>query len=180
VASRRRSAGRGWKSLGIGILILGAIRIPLPQADYHNIRHHDAPGEVCLYHDHLLRWHPQAGSNEDVALLHWHWFLPLVSPGSQDGGADSEHHSPRSGPAIHAHLGDWAEPDWSGAPVIRPEGRGRLLDLQALRLSAFGSASAPNSSIVDDLRTSLFSARSDDVVAGLRAARTSLLQRWNC
>ena len=44
--------------LGIGFLILSAIHIPLPQADYHNIRHHDAPGEICLYHDHLLRWHP--------------------------------------------------------------------------------------------------------------------------
>jgi hypothetical protein len=162
------------------MLILGALRIPLPQADYHNIRHHDAPGEVCVYHDHLLRWHPRASSNDDVALLHWHWFLPLVSPVTPDPGATGEQHTPRSGPALHAHLGDWAEPDWTGTPVIRPETRGRLLDRLALGLSGAGSAAASNPTPAVDARSGAGSARPDDAVAGLRAARASLLQRWNC
>ena len=37
------------------------------------------PGEVCPKHDHLLRWHHDAGSSSDVAVLHWHWFLPTTS-----------------------------------------------------------------------------------------------------
>ena len=94
MASRRRTERRGLRILGIGILILSTIRVPLPQADYHNIRHHDAPGEVCVYHDHLLRWHPSADSAADVAMLHWHWFVPLVEPGTGRPGDDQEHRAP--------------------------------------------------------------------------------------
>jgi hypothetical protein len=77
------------------MLILSTIRVPLPQADYHNVRHHDAPGEVCVYHDHLLRWHPSADSAADVTMLHWHWVAPLVEPGGP--GGDREHRAPGHG-----------------------------------------------------------------------------------
>ena len=69
------------RALGITLLILSLVHAPWPQADFHNVRHQDAPGQVCEHHDHLLRWHPDAGQAEDVAILHWHWFLPVVGPG---------------------------------------------------------------------------------------------------
>jgi hypothetical protein len=180
VSSRRRTERRSLRSLGIGLMILSAIHIPLPQPDYHNIRHHDAPGEICPYHDHLLRWHPRAAANEDVSLLHWHWFVPLVEPGARPPGGDDDRHAPRSGPALHAHVGDWPEPDWTGSPVIRPDGRGRLLD--RLTLSSFGAASGyvSGASATDTFQPGLFSACPPGGVALLRAARTSLFQRWNC
>src|SRR3954452_18321557 len=76
VLFRRRET----RSLGIVFLILSLVHAPLPQPDFHNIRHHDGPGEVCDHHDHLLRWHPGAGVARDVAILHWHWFLPTSEP----------------------------------------------------------------------------------------------------
>ena len=81
VAHDRRGFWRRAASMGIGILILSLVHVPLPQADYHNIRHHDAPGEICGYHDHLLRWHPSADHDDDVTMLHWHWFVPIVEFG---------------------------------------------------------------------------------------------------
>ena len=73
---RRPANASCLRLLGIVLLIPGLLRIPLPQVDYHNIRHHDGAGEFCPYHDHLLRWHPTASQNEDVAMLHWHWLVP--------------------------------------------------------------------------------------------------------
>ena len=76
VTLRRPLAHAGLRRFGVVLLALGLFRVPLPQADFHNIRHHDGTGEVCPHHDHLLRWHPKASQNEDVAMLHWHWFVP--------------------------------------------------------------------------------------------------------
>jgi hypothetical protein len=168
------------RALGIALLILSAIRIPLPQADYHNVRHHDAPGEICPYHDHLLRWHPTADRAEDVALLHWHWFLPLVQPGAAPGGSDDEQRTPGSGPALHAHLGDWAEPDWRSDPVIRPDSRGRFLEQLALGHIGAGSGSISVPLAVDDPGTPSFPANFSTEPLGLRAPRIALFQRWNC
>jgi hypothetical protein len=180
VSTRRRSDRRGLRSLGISFLILGAIHIPLPQADYHNIRHHDAPGEICPYHDHLLRWHPRADADEDVSLLHWHWVVPLVEPGARPPGGDDEHRAPGSGPALHAHVGDWPEPDWTGMPLIRPDSRGRLLDRLALNGSGACLGATLESSATHPLQSGFFSSSPPGGMVTLRAARTSLFQRWNC
>jgi hypothetical protein len=180
VSSRRRVARRGGRALGIGILILSVIRIPLPQADYHNIRHHDAPGEVCLYHDHLLRWHPSADSNDDVSLLHWHWSVPLVELPNHYQGANDEHHRPASGPALHAHLGDWPEPYWRAEPVIRPDARGRFLEQFTLGLSAPSSTYLSAQLAPLNPASGRFSAGAGCADDGLRAARIALFQRWNC
>src|SRR5262245_52751760 len=110
---RRWAQQRGARGLGVLGLILSLVHTPLPQPDYHNIRHHDAPGEVCGYHDHLLRWHPTAGAAEDVAVLHWHWFLPVSTPRDLPEHAD--------GPAWHAHIADWDVGGWEhDAPRISP------------------------------------------------------------
>jgi hypothetical protein len=179
VSSRRRTGWRGLRILGIGTLILGTVRVPLPQADYHNIRHHDSPGEVCLYHDHLLRWHPTADSAADVTLLHWHWFAPLVEPGAGRPGG-GEHRAPGSGPALHAHLGDWPEPDWTGTPLVRPDTRGRLLDLLSLGLDGSSPLAASGRSADIDPGPHPFSAWHSEGAAGPRAMILSLSSRWNC
>jgi hypothetical protein len=178
VSSRQQSKRGGLRSLGIGVLILSTIHIPLPLADYHNIRHHDGPGEICLHHNHLLRWHPSAGTNEDVSLLHWHWFLPLVEPGAHRPGTDEERPGP--GPAMHAHLGDWPEPDWSGPPVIRPDGPGRFLENLALGLSGSCSGYLSAHLALLNPESGLFSTGRPDDVGDVRAARLALFQRWNC
>jgi hypothetical protein len=180
VASRRRVDRRGAPTLGIGLLILSVIHVPLPQADYHNIRHHDAPGELCLYHDHLLRWHPSADHDDDVSLLHWHWFVPLVELGDPHQRPNDDQNRPGSGPAMHAHIGDWLQSgDWRNEPVMHPDARGRLLNHLALRLSA--ACSTPLSGqLVLDPDPGPFSASLIGLAGGLRAARTALFQRWNC
>jgi hypothetical protein len=180
VTSRRRTERRGLRILGIGILILSTVRVPLPQADYHNIRHHDKAGEVCLYHDHLLRWHPSADRAADVAMLHWHWFVPLVEPGAGRPDDDGEHRAPGSGPALHAHLGDWPEPDWTGGPLVRPDTRGRLVDLLTLGLTGSSALSASARFTDIDPGPHLFSAWNADGAVGPRAAILSLSSRWNC
>jgi hypothetical protein len=180
VTSRRRTERRGLRILGIGMLILSTIRVPLPQADYHNIRHHDGPGEVCLYHDHLLRWHPSADFAADVAMLHWHWVAPLVEPGAGRPGGDPEHRAPGSGPALHAHVGDWPEPDWTGTPLVRPDTRGRLLDLLTLGLTGSSALAAiARVADTDPGAHHLFGWPSDGA-AGPRASIFRLSSRWNC
>ncbi len=179
MTSGRRSERRGLRIAGIGILILSTIRVPLPQADYHNIRHHDAPGEVCGYHDHLLRWHPSADSATDVAMLHWHWFAPLVEPGAGRPGSSDEPRAPGSGPSLHAHLGDWPAPDWTGSPLVRPDVRGRFVDLLSLGLT--GPSPLHASSRIADIDPGpyLLSGWTDGGAAGPRAGILSLIPRWN-
>jgi len=100
------------RTLGVMFVTFSLVHTPLPQPDFHNIRHHDAPGEVCEFHDHLLRWHPGAGVASDVSVLHWHWFLPSeLEPGGNLA---------RGVPAIHAHAPDLQIATWDVAPQIAP------------------------------------------------------------
>lgn len=167
------SVGR-W--LGISLLIASVIRVPLPQVDYHNIRHHDAPGEICPFHEHLLRWHPSAAIDADVALLHWHWFVPLAE------SDDPNHHDGRDhqGPFVHAHFTDWPEPDWLDQPVINPDVRGRLAGDLANGLAAADSAYLASSFVPTCSERSLFPLASPGAGDGARAGHIALLERWNC
>ena len=97
-----RRGGSRWL---IALIVLALSHAPLPVADFHTIAHHDAPGEVCELHDHLLRWHPDAGHSEAIAVLHWHWLSPIDFPW-QTAGADRF-------PAIHAHADDAAIANWN-------------------------------------------------------------------
>ena len=99
---------------GIIALILGLVHAPLPQPDFHNVRHHDGAGEVCEHHDHLLRWHPNARSADDVAVLHWHWFFA--------GGSDDASAAPAGGSALHAHAQapPWPASSWDEGPRFSP------------------------------------------------------------
>jgi hypothetical protein len=159
-------------------MILSAIHVPLPQPDYHNIRHHDGPGEICLYHDHLLRWHPSAKTNEDVSLLHWHWVIPLARPDADRLGGDGEGQAP--GPALHAHVGDWPEPTWPDQPVMSSDRDGRFVGHVSPGLSGALSGSLGDHLAALHLGMA-FRQRATLGGAALRAAaRTALLQRWNC
>jgi hypothetical protein len=180
VAADRRKYRPLAIDLGIGILILSLVHVPLPQADYHNIRHHDAPGEICGYHDHLLRWHPSANRNADVTMLHWHWFVPIVEFGGDHNLPDDEHDRSNPGPAVHAQLGDWPAPDWHGEPVIHPDSQGRLLDHLTLGQSDASHATLLDSASLLDLRSGHLPSSSDNFAGALRAQRGALLQRWNC
>jgi len=162
--------------LGISLLIASVVRVPLPQADYHNIRHHDAPGELCLFHDHLLRWHPSAASDEDVALLHWHWFVPLAEPGDPNPPDGDDHR----GPVLHAHFSDWPEPDWLDEPVISPNVRGRFAEDLAISLAAADCAYLASQFASTSADRDFFSVPGHGPADGLRAGRIALLQRWNC
>jgi hypothetical protein len=165
--------GKSWhpgtRWTGIGLLILGLLHVPLPQPDYHNVRHHDAPGEVCGYHDHLLRWHPDAGQASDVAVLHWHWFLPGSGP------ADT-----RDGAALHAHVVGWDAPTIEVGPPVVTREAGRFLDAPASDLGGLIAILR----VVDDRMTSDGAGRPPVHAFGAtfapRVALACLLQRWTC
>lgn len=116
--ARRPAQQRRVRCLGVALLILGLGHTPLPAADFHNVRHHDGAGETCQYHAHLLRWHPGTDPGQDVAVLHWHWFLPGGAPGAT---------SPDGGPAFRAHAPDWFEMVWDDGPQFVPDTSSRCL-----------------------------------------------------
>ncbi len=105
---RRSDSRRRLLCLGIALLILGVGNVPWPRADFHNIRHHDGPGESCPLHDHLLGSHPEAGRAEDVAVLHWHW-VPPHCPTPVDDPA-----------AMHALTQDWPAAEGAGSLILVP------------------------------------------------------------
>lgn len=170
--SWRRSARHGGgRSAGILILILSLAHTPLPQPDFHNIRHHDNPGELCEHHDHLLRWHPGAGIAADVAVLHWHWFLPTVEP--FDLSSES------AGPAIHAHVVDWQASTWEQAPRVPAYTMSRIVaPLEAppdLPLSML-----PSEAIRVDLAPGGRLVRTFSATFAPSAPLACLFQRWDC
>jgi hypothetical protein len=97
---RHHPIRRVLRTVGAALLIAAVARVPLPMLDFHSIRHHDGPNGVCEHHDHLLRWHPDAVAVADVAVLHWHWLMPMGL--GDESGADG------SRPRIHAHVPDLA------------------------------------------------------------------------
>jgi hypothetical protein len=137
MAARRQSNRRIGRAAGIAWLILGLAPAPWPLPDYHNVRHHDAPGEVCEHHDHLLRWHPGAGVASDVAVLHWHWFLPATP--------DAEPPDEHAAPAMHANAPGCLATTWDDGPSLVALDASRPLEL--LTPSAFdpGSSFGPAS-----------------------------------
>ncbi len=165
---KSRHPGARWT--GISLLIFGLLHVPLPQPDYHNVRHHDAPGELCEHHDHLLRWHPGAGAARDVAILHWHWVLPESGPSDLSG--------PGAGAALHAHVVGWDAPTIEAGPPVMSREAGRFLDVTPPPCGLLAILA-----VVDDPTASHRDGRPP--VHGFGAtfaprASLSLLQRWAC
>lgn len=161
-----------WAGRVLGALIatLGVGQTPMPQPDFHNVRHHDAPGEVCEHHDHLLRWHPGAATAGDVAMLHWHWFL------FRGDGSDP---SPEgAGQAFHAHTPESAPAPADPTLLVVPDASSRL-DLKITSKSGFSpllSVDAPGLS--KPLRAPSPGTRRAPVAR--RVSLTVSLQRWDC
>lgn len=160
---------RAW---GISFLILSLIHAPWPQADFHNVRHHDQVGEVCEYHDHLLRWHPDSDQAVDVAILHWHWVLPSSTPIDQDHNGD--------GPALHAYVGGWDMASTDSGPLVVPDRSSRLIDIPGPSLLAIGLSPFAIAEDPPDLREGLGPHRSFGATFAPRISLSSRLQRWSC
>jgi hypothetical protein len=161
-------------------MALGLIRVPLPQADFHNIRHHDGAGEVCPHHDHLLRWHPQASRNDDVAMLHWHWFVPQSEDSDRSPGSGDDQNTPAQGHSLHAYLADCLEPDWNSDLVIRPDARGRSVQGTAPGFSLLNPSSVSTALVPASPPPTAVLASSIPFKASPRAGLIGLFQRSNC
>jgi|SRR5579864_5975817 len=159
------------RGLGIGLLILSLGHTPLPKADYHNIRHHDGPGEVCRLHEHLLRWHPGAQQADDIAVLHWHWFLPSQDrPGSADGQTAG----------LHAAVPDWSALTWDDAPQIAPDAPSRFCGRPDLACFEMPLPRCDAGLTLIPVRAGPGLAHTFSATFAPRAPLASLLQRWVC
>ncbi len=168
--ARRAGRPRRLHWLGIALLILGVVHVPWPRADFHNIRHHDGPGEVCGVHEHLLRWHPDAGQAEDVALLHWHW-VPADAP-----------FGPEPAPTARLVAPDGMGMAFDEAPRWAPAPAPRLVD----RPSAPAAPIVPIANPADSrsawavLRAGPRPTHDFCATFAPRVSRTTLLQHWSC
>jgi hypothetical protein len=160
------------RCLGISLLILSLLHAPLPQADFHNVRHHDQPGQVCEHHDHLLRWHPDAGQAEDVAILHWHWVLPTPDP------VEPGHSG--NGPALHAHVSGWDATSTDSGPVVVPDRSSRALDIAVPCPLAIDDAPFARAIDRPGLRQVLGSSPTFGASFAPGISLASRLQRWIC
>jgi hypothetical protein len=171
---RPMSRSRRWprvRALGIVLVILGVGHVPLPAPDYHSIRHHDGPGEVCEHHDHLMRWHPHAGFAEDVAILHWHLFMPASGSSDQVPGP--------AGPAMHAHTADLYTPTWDDGPQWEPGAPLRLLDPPTSGFAGILLASLTGPTCLAS-RTRSGPIHAFSATFAPRAPLTALYVRWVC
>jgi hypothetical protein len=158
--------------LGTGLLALSLVHTPLPKADFHNIRHHDGPGEACPYHEHLLSWHPNATEAADVAVLHWHWFLPLAgdSGPSSDGQTSS----------VHSQVPDWSGLGWESAPQLPSLNRVRFIGRSGLEGPPAFWALLGTGPVALAARGSPLTLHAFASTFAPATSLTSLLGRWNC
>jgi hypothetical protein len=133
-----------------------------------------------VYHDHLLRWHPSAASDDDVSILHWHWFIPQGELGDPQAPPSDEGRGPISGPLLHAHLANCLVPDWPDELVTQLDGRCRFTDSLTFGTSAPAPALASGALAVVDLATGRLRTDQRAFCNGLRALRIATLERWNC
>ncbi len=158
---------------GIALLVLAILHAPMPQPDFHNIRHHDGEGQVCDYHDHLLRWHPDARLAEDVPVLHWHWVHPYSVP-----------NEPQSdGLGMHGHGDDWVATCDDG-PSLAPDTSTSRLSARGLCASASWSGLTtilpPPALLCDPGGRPRAGESASGAPLAPRASRLSVLQRWTC
>ena len=123
-------------------------------------------------HDHLLRWHPDASQAEDVAVLHWHWFLPSDAP------SDPAHSG--NGPAMHAFVGGWDAPSPEVGPVAVPDRSSRPLDVAPPRPLPIGEVAFLIANDRPGVREGLRPVRTFGATFAPRISPSSLLQRWSC
>ncbi len=160
------------RTLAVSLLILALLPTPWPKVEYHNVRHHDTPGQVCEYHDHLLRWHPDATSAKDVAVLHWHWAWPSESPSRL--GHEGK------GLRLHAHMPDPALPAAESSPAIVADASARLLTSPAFEPPSLAFSLDWPSHDSPILRSGASPALTFGATFAPRTSLTSRLHRWSC
>lgn len=154
----------------VALLILGLSRTPVPMADFHNIRHHHNPGQVCRLHDHLLRYHPNDNSAPDQRVLHWHWLFPWEL---------ADHPSAPGKPAIHAHTPVGLDLTRDDGPQLTPSVSVQLVERATyharvdLPLCAKGIESAT-------VRAGPARCRAFTSTFPAHPRLTPILQRWVC
>jgi len=176
----RPSLQIGVRLLGVTMLIPGLCRVPLPQADFHNIRHHHGVGEVCPHHDHLLRWHPTASQDDDIAVMHWHWILPRTGATGDSPGSGNDDPGAPPHPLLHAYHLDCLEPDWTGDPAIGPDTRGRLPKHACSSLPTWKMANGSDMLAVPPGGTGATPRYESGLPGKPCAGLLGRLQRWNC
>jgi hypothetical protein len=169
---RRRTSSR-MRSVAVLVLTVAVTRVPLPAPDYHNVRHHDGPNEVCEHHDHLLRWHPWAGAEADVSILHWHWLVPL--------GMDDPVLNP-DGPRVHAHRPEPPAFPAASEPGLVEEGVGRRTGGEPRLSEPPGMVAGIGAEGMESVwPVGMRSGARAGIPPGCDAAvRRARLQRWTC
>ncbi len=162
------------RTLGVIFVTLSLVHTPLPQPDFHNIRHHDGPGEVCEFHDHLLRWHPGAGVAGDVAILHWHWFLPSEPEQGETPAGNV--------PAIHAHAPDWQSATLEAGPRIAPDAASasRLIPRPAPSPLDFLISPTASAFLAVANSSGMYPKRAFSATFAPGVRLSALHQRWDC
>ena len=160
------------RSFAVSLLILVLLPTPWPKVEFHNVRHQDAPGQVCEYHDHLLRWHPDASGAEDVPVLHWHWAWPPREPADPGHAGDDLR--------LHASLPDEVIPDSGSGPMIVADSPSRSLAPPATLAPHLALAFALPTHDPALLRTANPPALTFGATFAPRSSLTSRLHRWSC
>ncbi len=176
----RPSLQTGARLLLVTMLIPGLFRVPLPQADFHNIRHHHGVREVCPHHDHLLRWHPTASQDDDIAVVHWHWIIPRTGEAGDSSGSGDDDPGAPPRPFLHAYHLDCLEPAWTGDPVIGPDFRGRFPNDTCSSLPPWHVAHGSDMLALPRYGTGAKPGYESGMPGIPRAGLPGLLQRWNC
>ena len=159
-------------TFAVSLLILALLPTPWPKVEFHNVRHQDESGQVCEFHDHLLRWHPDASSGDEVAVLHWHWGWPP----RVDDPANHADDTPR----LIGHLPDVALPTTEPISAIVADPSTRELSMTTFE-SSFGSCVFGH--FTPDLPLIGLGQSPALTFSATFAPRTSLtarLHRWSC
>ena len=159
------------RTLAVSLLILALLPTPWPKVEFHNVRHQDEAGQVCEYHDHLLRWHPDASNGGAVAVLHWHWGWPRAP-------LDPEHDG--DGPLLHAHIPGDALPTSESTLAIAPDTSARSTVAPSFESVVLTTAFHLPALDPRSLRGGIPSALAFSATFAPRISLTARLHRWSC
>ena len=167
---QRQQRGR---TLAVSLLILALLPTPWPKVEFHNVRHQDEAGQVCEYHDHLLRWHPDASSGGEVAVLHWHWGWPTAALGPEHDG---------NGPLLHAQIPADALPTAEPTPALAADASARSLVAPLFESESSIPTTAFDLLTLDplSLRGGIPPALTFSATFAPRISLTARLHRWSC
>lgn len=87
------------------VFVWWTARLPVAVPDFHEVDHHHAANQHCLYHQHLNQWHDSSknpGTDlvaDHEPIFHVHWLMPGWTPNKNvNGTGDSPNGSERPSP----------------------------------------------------------------------------------